>query len=244
VRARPLICLALLVCLSCALAPPAAEAAGGLRAGDRGPKVVELQRALRRAGIRLTADGSFGPATKRAVKRFQRRAGLNPTGAAGPKTLAALGLRPARATTTTPPEAGPAAEPAPAPTAGGPALPPDAPPAVRALVDAANRIATKPYVYGGGHRRWDDTGYDCSGSVSYALYGAALLDAPLPSGDFMDWGDAGPGRWVTIYANPDHMFMIVAGMRFDTSGLRQAGTRWQTSERSLDGFVVRHPPGL
>ena len=120
--------------------------------------------------------------------------------------------------------------------------PASAPPEVHAIVAAANEIATKPYKYGGGHARWKDSGYDCSGSVSYALRGAGLLDSPMPSSGFMTWGERGRGRWVTIYAHGGHMYMVVAGLRFDTSGAKPS--RWQTSTRSSSGFVVRHPPGL
>lgn len=122
--------------------------------------------------------------------------------------------------------------------------PAGAPAAVHAIIAAGNAIARKPYVWGGGHRRWLAKGYDCSGSVSYALHGAGVLDGPLVSGGFMRWGDAGPGSWVTIYANGGHVFMVVAGLRFDTSGQRQAGTRWQGAPRRVRGFRVRHPVGL
>jgi cell wall-associated NlpC family hydrolase len=122
--------------------------------------------------------------------------------------------------------------------------PAGAPAAVQQIIAAGNRIARAKYVWGGGHRRWEDRGYDCSGSVSYALRGAALLQAPLVSGELARWGDAGPGRWVTIYANAGHVYMLVAGLRFDTSGQRKAGSRWQVAERPTKGFRVRHPAGL
>ena len=127
----------------------------------------------------------------------------------------------------------------------GTAVAPRGIPDVVALVIAAgNEIATKPYKWGGGHGAWADSGYDCSGSVSFALAGAGLLDRPLDSSSFMRWGDPGPGRWISIYTNPGHAFMVVAGLRFDTSGA-QGGTRWQPAQgRSYSGFVVRHPPGL
>jgi peptidoglycan hydrolase-like protein with peptidoglycan-binding domain len=120
--------------------------------------------------------------------------------------------------------------------------PPDAPPVVAAIIAAGNQIASTPYRYGGGHQNWVDTGYDCSGSVSYALHGAGILAASAPSGAFMNWGDAGPGTWVTLYSNQGHMYMIVAGLRFDTSGAKPS--RWQTAPRSSAGFTVRHPTGL
>jgi hypothetical protein len=91
---------------------------------------------------------------------------------------------------------------------------------------------------------WRDNGYDCSGSVSFALAGAGLLNRPLTSGLFMNYGAAGQGRWITIYANSGHIFMVIAGLRFDTSGQGRAGTRWQEESRSTAGFAVRHIPGL
>jgi cell wall-associated NlpC family hydrolase len=118
------------------------------------------------------------------------------------------------------------------------------PDVVAVVIAAGNEIATKPYKWGGGHGAWSDSGYDCSGSVSFALAGAGLLDSPLDSTRFMRWGDAGPGRYITIYANAGHAFMVVAGLRFDTSGA-QGGTRWQPAAgRSYGGFVARHPHGL
>ncbi|MBS1890380.1 MAG: C40 family peptidase [Actinobacteria bacterium] len=96
--------------------------------------------------------------------------------------------------------------------------PASAPLAVKRVIAAANRIRTLPYVWGGGHGRWQDSGYDCSGSVSYALHGARMLNTPLVSGSFETWGEAGPGRWITIYANASHVYMVVAGLRFDTAG--------------------------
>ena len=122
--------------------------------------------------------------------------------------------------------------------------PADAPPAVQQIIAAGNEIAGKPYKYGGGHGKWNDSGYDCSGSVSYALHGAGLLDAAMPSGAFKDWGEDGPGTWVTIYANGGHMYMTVAGLRFDTSARRSVGGRWTTESRPSSGYTVRHPAGL
>jgi len=127
----------------------------------------------------------------------------------------------------------------------GIALPPlEAPTAVRQIIEAGNVIARTPYLWGGGHGKWLDTGYDCSGSVSFALAAAGLLDAPLASGPLMSWGEAGAGKWVTIWSSPAHVFMEVAGIRFDTSGQRVTGSRWQNDMRSTAGFVARHPRGL
>jgi len=126
---------------------------------------------------------------------------------------------------------------------GEAAAPFDAPQTVISVVQAANQIALTPYKWGGGHGAWRDKGYDCSGSVSFALAAAGLLNQPLVSTQFERYGDPGPGRWITIYANATHAFMTVAGLRFDTGGLR-AGTRWQKSMRPTGGFAVRHPPGF
>ena len=127
----------------------------------------------------------------------------------------------------------------------GIALPPiEAPQQVRQIIEAGNSIARAPYLWGGGHGKWLDTGYDCSGSISYALASAGLLNAPLASGPLMGWGKPGKGKWVTIYTNPGHVFMVVAGVRFDTSGTRRTGSRWQNSMRPVGGYVARHPPGL
>ena len=127
----------------------------------------------------------------------------------------------------------------------GVALPPlEAPEEVKQIIEAGNIIARSPYLWGGGHGKWLDEGYDCSGSVSFALAAAGLLSGPLASGPLMSWGEAGRGKWVTIYANQGHVFMEVAGIRFDTSGQRVTGSRWQNAMRSTSGFVARHPPGL
>ena len=126
---------------------------------------------------------------------------------------------------------------------GEAAAPFDAPGVVIDVVRAANEIARTPYLWGGGHSAWRDKGYDCSGSVSFALAAAGLLNSPLDSTAFESYGASGPGRWITIYANATHAFMTVAGLRFDTGGLR-TGTRWQSSMRPVNGFVARHPPGL
>jgi cell wall-associated NlpC family hydrolase len=127
----------------------------------------------------------------------------------------------------------------------GVALPPlEAPQAVRQIIEAGNSIARAPYKWGGGHGKWQDAGYDCSGSVSFALAAAGLLDGPLASGPLMSWGKPGKGKWVTIYANSGHVYLEVAGIRFDTSGQRATGSRWQNELRTNAGFVARHPAGL
>jgi hypothetical protein len=128
---------------------------------------------------------------------------------------------------------------------GRASAPAGSPTAVQDVVAGGNAIATFPYRLGGGHGAFIDDAYDCSGSVSYALAAAGLLDTPLTSGELMKWGAPGRGRWITVYANPGHVFMIVGGIRFDTSGragLR--GSRWQPPQRSAAGFAVRHWPGI
>ncbi len=125
---------------------------------------------------------------------------------------------------------------------GRTAIPPaSAPIEVQNAILAANQITRKPYRYGGGHRRWKDRGYDCSGSVSYALHGGGLLTSPLPSTSFMRWGLPGRGTWITIYTNPGHAYMIIAGLRFDTSGPGERGPRWRKAVRSSRSYVARHP---
>src|SRR3954453_16496595 len=132
--------------------------------------------------------------------------------------------------------------------AGRPPSPPDStPPQVKRAIYAANKITRKPYRYGGGHGKWNDSGYDCSGSVSYALHGGGLLRQPLDSSSFMSWGRGGRGRWITIYANSGHAYVIIAGLRFDTSSAGAgggSGPRWRNRGRSSSGYVARHPTGF
>jgi hypothetical protein len=111
-------------------------------------------------------------------------------------------------------------------------------------IAAANRITRKPYRYGGGHGSFSDSGYDCSGAVSYALHGAGLLRTPHDSTGFESYGRSGPGAWITVYANSGHAYAVIAGLRFDTSGRGENGPRWRPEPRSGRGYVVRHPAGL
>jgi hypothetical protein len=130
--------------------------------------------------------------------------------------------------------------------------PASAPRRVKRVIRAANRLVEKPYIYGGGHRPFSsalDRGYDCSGAVSYALHGGRFLRSPLPSGALMSWGSEGPGDWITVYAHGGHAYLVVAGLRFDTS-LRDpdapgpsSGPRWSRTLRESDAFVARHPRG-
>ena len=121
-------------------------------------------------------------------------------------------------------------------------VPSSAPPAVQAAIEAANAIATTPYIWGGGHGSFESSGYDCSGAVSYALHGGGFLESPLDSTGLSTWGEAGAGQWITVYANTGHAWVIIAGLAFDTSG--GAGPRWHPEPvNSTEGFIARHPPG-
>ncbi|HET9677148.1 MAG TPA: hypothetical protein VFP21_06555 [Solirubrobacterales bacterium] len=123
--------------------------------------------------------------------------------------------------------------------------PPDAPEAVKGAINAANTIIGRPYVWGGGHASFYSQGYDCSGSVSFALFGGGLIPRPLASGELEHWGAPGPGKWITVYANAGHTFAEIAGLRWDTVGDAQGtGPRWHLAGTDTSGFVVRHPPGL
>jgi peptidoglycan hydrolase-like protein with peptidoglycan-binding domain len=215
-----------------------------LRRGMRGHDVRVLQDYLSRVGIRTTIDGQFGARTTRHVLAFQRAHHLRPNGVvtwAVSQALRAAAARVASSPSTPVPlPAGSRAR-----LVGGLAVAPaSAPRAVQAAIAAANRIAARPYVYGGGHGSFISSGYDCSGSVSYALHGGGLLRVTEDSSTLESYGSAGPGRWITIYANAGHAYMIIAGLRFDTSAQSSTGgNRWTTVARSSAGFVARHPTG-
>ena len=217
-----------------------------LREGMSGHDVRILQDFLGRAGFKATIDGEFGSGTLRAVKAFQTKQQLAVDGVMDANDIDALRAlvgSGSASTRTQPLQLAPGDRATVGPD-GLAIAPQNAPDQVKQIIAAGNAIAKKPYIYGGGHGKWEDRGYDCSGSVSYALHGAGLLDQAMPSGDFESWGDPGPGQWVTLYANSGHMYMVVAGLRFDTSGRSQDGTRWHTSQRSGIGYTVVHPPGL
>jgi peptidoglycan hydrolase-like protein with peptidoglycan-binding domain len=214
--------------------------------GMSGHDIRVLQDFLTRAGFKVGVDGEFGSTTEKAVKKFetaQNRAvdGIMDAGDIDALRTLAGQDDPGAGTQPTQLAPGDTAQIGPDGLAIAPASAPDP---VKAIIAAGNQIASKPYRYGGGHGKWNDSGYDCSGSVSYALHGAGLLDQALASGDFESWGDAGPGQWVTIYAKASHAYMVVAGIRFDTSGRTTNNTRWQADMRSSDGYVARHPAGL
>jgi peptidoglycan hydrolase-like protein with peptidoglycan-binding domain len=218
-----------------------------LRAGMSGHDVKVLQDFLRRLGQRVSVDGEFGAGTLTAVKGFEQSSGLPVDGEVTAPDIAALRqqIEPANAENAPAPPTqlapGDRAQLGPDGLAMAPA---NAPEPVKAMIAAGNKIATLPYKYGGGHGNWEDDGYDCSGSVSYVLHAAGLLDKPLVSGDFPSWGETGAGQWVTIYGNGGHAYAIIAGLRFDTSGQKQDGSRWHDSSRPTNGYGVSHPTGL
>jgi peptidoglycan hydrolase-like protein with peptidoglycan-binding domain len=217
-----------------------------VKRGMSGHDIKVLQDFLTRAGFKVSVDGEFGASTEKAVKKFetaQSRAVDGMMDAADIDALRTVAGEDDPGAGTMPTQLAPG-DTAQIGSDGLAIAPASAPPQVQAIIAAGNQIASKPYKYGGGHGKWNDSGYDCSGSVSYALHGAGLLEDALPSGDFTDWGDPGPGQWVTLYAKSSHMFMVVAGIRFDTSGRTKNGTRWQADMRSTRGYTAVHPPGL
>jgi Putative peptidoglycan binding domain len=220
-----------------------------LREGSRGHDVRVLQDFLTRVGLRTDVDGMFGPRTARRVRSWERRSDVRVNGrvsrgdARKLRSQVEQGIRVHEPRVET--FAAPAGETAVLGSDGRAVAPASAPQEVRDAIAAANRIVGKPYKYGGGHARWRDSGYDCSGAMSYALHGAGLLDRPLTSGDFMRWGRRGKGSWITVYAHGGHGFLVIAGLRFDT-GWNNAGRgpRWSEKMRPTDGYAVRHPAGL
>lgn len=246
-RPRAAFGVSLLATMVVAALPVAAEARFGdqtLRRGDSGRDVKTLQRTLTRAGHRTTADGEFGRRTERSVRSFEREKArrvdgrVTPSDARALKRAAASGAAP-----TSPAQEAPGAK----ATLGDDGLaiaPAEAPPEVKAVIAAGNEIAKKPYKYGGGHGRLRDSGYDCSGSMSYALRRAGLMKSSMDSTGFMRFGAPGRGRWITTRANSGHSYMIVAGLRFDTSARKRTGNRWTTKMRSARGFRGRHPEGF
>jgi len=209
-----------------------AASAGSSEGGTSGDAVERLQKALK-----ISPDGEFGPETEAAVRRLQARHGLTVDGVVGPATWAVLGinsegeLKPSDAVLHSSEGGGESG------SSGGSSI-------VDEVIAAGDEIATRPYVWGGGHGSFVSDGYDCSGSVSYALHGGGLLSSPEDSTALESYGDPGPGRFITIYANSEHAFMVVDGKRFDTVALSETGTRWSGSMTSTAGFVARHPAGL
>jgi cell wall-associated NlpC family hydrolase len=240
---RVILCTAVLIgTLSATASAHAAFGDRTLRRGMHGHDVRVLQGWLTRLGFTTEVDGAFGRGTARKVRAYERREEQRVDGVVSRRQARGIRSRIERPQPATSKTAAPRATLAPD---GRTALAPaGAPPAVQAAIAAANRITDRPYRYGGGHARVEDSGYDCSGAVSYALIGAGLLRAPVPSSGLMSYGESGPGQWITVYAHGGHAFLVIAGLRFDTSGRGEAGPRWRAEPRSGAGYAVRHPAGL
>jgi peptidoglycan hydrolase-like protein with peptidoglycan-binding domain len=196
------------------------------------------------AALRVSVDGEFGPETETAVRHFQSEHGLEVDGVVGPATWAALGSPGERE--LHPPSAalGGGSSTSAGGDSGGSTSSSGGEGVVARVIAAADEIATRPYVYGGGHGSFISDGYDCSGSVSYALHGGGLLSAPEDSTGLESYGEPGPGRYITIYANAEHAWMTIDGRRFDTVALAEDGSRWGGPSDDGGGFVERHPDGL
>jgi peptidoglycan hydrolase-like protein with peptidoglycan-binding domain len=219
-----------------------------LRQGMNGHDVRVLQAYLTLAGYPTSVDGGFGPATLRSVRAFQTDNAFTPDGVVTVAVEVALRAK-VKAIEADPPASLTRINPD-----GTATAPAGAPSVVQQVIAAANQIIDKPYVYGGGHARFNDSGYDCSGAVSFALHGGGLLSSPEASTGLESYGSAGPGHWITIYADSSHAFMVVAGRAFDTADYggpnipAGSGPRWRSNPTGnlADGgnYVVRHPAGL
>jgi peptidoglycan hydrolase-like protein with peptidoglycan-binding domain len=258
--------------LALAVVPSAADARygrGTLEKGDSGRDVKIMQRYLTRVGIDTDVDGMFGSGTARALKKFERGAQLKPDGKLEPSDAQKLKDAAQHGSEGSPDDggnngsggnggatagdSGQGGDTGSAPAGGDVSIsadgrtadaPADAPQEVKDAVAAANKITDKPYKYGGGHGQWEDSGYDCSGAVSYALHGAGLLDEPLDSSGLAAWGESGKGQWITVYGKSSHAYVVIGGARFDTSGAGEEGPRWRDEPGATDGYAVRHPQGL
>jgi peptidoglycan hydrolase-like protein with peptidoglycan-binding domain len=204
--------------------------ANGGAGASKASAVTRLQEALH-----VQADGTFGAETEAAVKRLQAHQGLGVDGVVGPQTWSALGI--VENTTLHPPHA--LSHQSSSTSTGG-----ESPGVLARVIAAADEIATRPYVFGGGHGSFQSVGYDCSGSVSYALHGGGLLSSPEDSSALESYGEPGPGSHITIYANSGHAWMVIDGRRYDTISQQETGSRWSDSMTSTAGYVVRHPAGL
>ena len=223
-----------------------------LKQGKRGPDVRVLQDHLTRVGVRTGVDGHFGPATRTSVRRWERAIEIKVDGKVSKRNAKRLKRMVSRgrtiAGTTQAPKGEQTAPPATVKARigrDGKAIAPEsAPQAIKDMIAAANEIHDKPYRYGGGHGKLNDSGYDCSGSLSYVFRKTGHLKQSMDSTGFMSWRKPGKGQWVTTYAHGGHAYMVIAGLRFDTSGRQQRRSRWTTEMRSAKGFTARHIGGL
>jgi peptidoglycan hydrolase-like protein with peptidoglycan-binding domain len=226
------------------LTPGSGGTAGGETTTASGSTAIEWLQ----AALHVPVDGEFGPETEAAVRRLQARHGLGVDGVVGPATWSLIGVH--SAVTLTPPASamvseGTGSSGTSAASGSAGADESDASGVIAEVIAAANEIATRPYVYGGGHGSFESEGYDCSGSVSYALHGGGLISSPEDSTALESYGEPGPGRYITIYANSEHAYMVIDGRRFDTVALAETGSRWSDSAGDDGGdFVERHPAGL
>jgi Putative peptidoglycan binding domain len=221
-----------------------------LAMGARGHDVRVLQDFLTRVGIPTPVDGQYGPYTTRRVRTWERHSARRANGRMSRSDARLLRAQVERgqnvmSRSTSAQQPAPTGAKATLGADGQAVAPASAPPEVKAVIAAANHIAGKPYKYGGGHGQWEDSGYDCSGSESYALHGGGFVSRPMTSGEYETWGARGKGAWITSYASSGHSFLVVAGLRFDT-GWNNAGNgpRWSTEMRPADGYVIRHPSGF
>ena len=251
---RVSLALAALAAFAFLLVPASADARFGdrtLRKGSQGSDVKTLQKYLRRIGYRVSVDGQYGNGTVRKVKTFERDKHRRVDGRV--ERPDARVIKRLASSASAQESTGGSGYSAPPPNASGKAtLQPDgtavapasAPQRVKDVIAAANKIIDKPYRYGGGHGSFEDSGYDCSGAVSYAMHGGSFVSQPLDSTGFMSWAHAGRGTWITTYANSGHVYAMIAGLRWDTSGSGGKGPRWHTDTRSASGYTVRHPRGF
>ncbi len=229
--------------------PEASEAAEPQSSGggsDASGAIKRLQDALH-----LTPDGEFGTETEAAIRRLQARHGLTVDGVVGSATWSVIGvsnereLKPPHSALAQPSSGERSSDSAETSSSStGESSGGEGSSVVSRVIAAGDEIANRPYVYGGGHGSFQSAGYDCSGSVSYALHGGGLLSSPEDSSALESYGEAGPGQHITIYANAEHAFMVVDGKRFDTVAQQEGGSRWSSSMTSTAGYVVRHPAGM
>jgi cell wall-associated NlpC family hydrolase len=240
-----------------AVASAARYGARTLAMGSHGGDVKQLQKYLTMVGLKTAADGQYGRGTAAAEKKFEIHVNRPPDGKASRSDQRKLAAAAASgdpvdsqgstggANYQSTPQSNPSAKATIGPDGRTAIAPDSAPPEVKNAIAAANRITDKPYRYGGGHGSFEDSGYDCSGAVSYALHGGGFLSTPEDSTELESFGDAGKGQWITVYANSGHAFAVIAGLRFDTSGDSSgSGPRWHQDAASTSGYVVRHPTGF